>query len=161
MSRLPGDVSALQVLGDDVYLGGAFDTAGVESFANPPGPGFPAANLAIWRFRGPGDAWSAPSGTNRQVKAFPTLDGRSLVVGGGFGSAGGVEAAGVAEHDPATGSWSAYGSGIGWGSRGIRQVEALAQDHREGLWVGGVFTVAGGVPSCGLALWRGTAGRTF
>ena len=161
MSRLPGDVSTLQVLGNDVYVGGAFDTAGVESFANPPKAGFPAANLAIWHFRAPADNWSAPSGTNRQVKAFGTLDGRSLVVGGGFGSAGGVEAAAVAEHDPATGSWSAYGSGIGWGSRGLRQVEALAQSPSAGLWVGGVFTVAGGVPSCGLALWRGTAGRTI
>ena len=66
----------------------------------------------------------------------------------------------MAEHDPTTGAWTPYGSGIGWGARGVRQVEALAQSSEAGLWVGGTFSVAGGVPSSGLALWRGTAGRT-
>ena len=76
--------------------------------------------------------WSTPGGTDRQVKAFATLDGRSLVVGGGFGSAGSIEASAVVEHDPATGAWTPYGSGIGWGSRGVRQVEALAQSPAAG-----------------------------
>jgi hypothetical protein len=159
-ARLPGVVSALQVLGTDLYVGGTFDAAGVESWASPAGVGLPASNLAVWHFKASGQNWSAPSGPDRQVKAFATLDRRSLVVGGGFGSAGGVEASAVAEHDPTTGAWTPYGSGIGWGARGVRQVEALAHSSEAGLWVGGTFSVAGGVPSSGLALWRGTAGHT-
>lgn len=155
----PGVVSALQVLGSDLYVGGSFDSAGVESWTAPPGAGFAASNLATWHFTAPDGAWSTPGAADRPVKAFATLDGRSLLVGGGFGTAGGVQASAVVEHDPATGAWTAYGSGIGWGARGVRQVEALAQGPA-GLWAGGTFTVAGAVPSCGLALWRGTAGRT-
>jgi hypothetical protein len=158
-SLLPGVVSALQVLGDDVYVGGSFDTAGVESWATPPVAGFPAANLAVWHYRSPQGTWSSPGEVNRSVKAFATLGGRSLLVGGAFSSAGGVEAAAVVEHDPLTGTWTPYGSGIGWGARGVRQVEALAQSEAAGLWVAGTFTVAGNVPNCGLALWRGTVGR--
>jgi len=158
-SGLPGVVSVLQVLGDDLYLGGTFDAAGLESWTTPPGTGFPASNLATWHFRAPEDNWSTPGEANRSVKAFTPLDGRTLVIGGGFGSAGGTEASAVVEHDPAAGTWTPYGSGIGWGARAVRQVEALAQGAA-GLWVGGTFTVAGGVPSSGVALWRGTAGRT-
>ena len=156
-SGLPGVVSALQVLGGDVYVGGSFDTAGVESWTSPPGGGFPAVNLATWRFDATEDNWATPGAIDRPVKAFATLDGRALVVGGGFGVAGGLDAPGVVEHDAVTGTWTAYGSGIGWGARGVRQVEALAQSRTAGLWVGGTFTVAGASPNCGLALWRGTA----
>ena len=39
-------------------------------------------------------------------------------------------------------------------SQGAPTVHALAQSPADGLWVGGAFTVAGGAPSCNLALWR-------
>jgi hypothetical protein len=80
-------------------------------------------------------------------------------VGGWFDHAGPIAASAVAEHDPATGTWTRYGSGIGWGARSGPSVQALAQSVADGLWVGGTFTVAGGLPSGNLALWRGTAGR--
>ncbi len=159
-SGLPGVVSTLRVVGGDVHVGGSFDTAGVESWSDPPGRGLPASNLATWHVTAQDGCWSAPGAADRPVKALASLDGRSLVVGGGFGSVGSTAAAAVAEHDPVTGAWAAYGSGIGWGSRGIRLVEALAQSPVAGMWVGGTFTVAGGEPSCGIALWRGTAGRS-
>jgi hypothetical protein len=50
--------------------------------------------------------------------------------------------------------------GIGIGLRSGPTVRALAQSSADGLWVGGTFTVAGGRPSCSLALWQGTAGRS-
>ena len=159
-SLQPGVVSALQVLGSDLYVGGTFDTAGVESWTRPSGQGFPASNLATWHFTTPDGSWSTPGAANRPVKAFATLDGHSLLIGGAFGSAGPASASAVVALDPAAGAWTAYGSGIGWGARGVRQVEALAQDPAAGLWVAGTFTVAGTVPSCGLALWRGTSGHT-
>jgi hypothetical protein len=68
-----------------------------------------------------------------------------------------VAASGVASYTPGTGAWSAFGSGVGPGERGVRHVEALAQDPRSGLWVGGTFNTAGGAPSCALALWTATA----
>jgi hypothetical protein len=158
-SGFPGVVSTLQALDRNLYVGGAFDTAGVESWTDPPGGGFAARNLATWHFTAPDNNWSTPGDTNDPVKAFATIDHRLLVVGGAFNSAGTVDASGLVQHDPATAAWTPYGSGIGAGARGVRQVEALAQSRSAGLWAAGTFTVAGAAPNCGLALWRGTAGH--
>jgi hypothetical protein len=154
-----GTVRALRVLGGDLFVGGTFDTAGVAQLAQPPQGGFAAQNLAVWHF-GTDGSWSTPGGTDEPVMAFATLDDRTLVVGGHFGAAGPIAASGVAELDPATGRWSAYGEGVGPGQRGVRNVEALVQRRADGLWVGGRFCTAGGVPSCSVAHWKGTAGRT-
>ena len=155
-SRGTGTVRALTVLGGDLYIGGTFDTAGVVQLATPPELGFSAANLAVWHF-GTDGGWTTPGGTDQPVMALTTLDGSQLVLGGWFGAAGPIAASGVAEYVPATGAWSTYGSGVGPGERGVRRVEALAQDATTGLWVGGTFNTAGGVPSCSLALWTATA----
>ena len=155
---MPGTVRALQVLGTDLYVGGTFERAGVKSFTDPPDEGFPASNLAVWDLTE--DRWSTPGGTDHHVTSFATLEGRSLVIGGWFDNAGPIAASAVVEHDPATGTWTPYGSGIGWGARSGPTVRALAQGPADGLWVGGTFTVAGGAPNCNLALWRDTAGRT-
>lgn len=153
-----GTVRALQVLGTDLYVGGTFDTAGVLLLSAPPQLGFAARNLAVWHC-GTDGCWATPGGTDEPAMAFTTLDGTKLVVGAWFGTAGPIAASGVAEHDPATGAWATYGSGIGRGERGVRHVETLAQARASGLWVGGTFNTAGGMPSCSLALWRATAGR--
>ncbi len=155
-----GMVRGLQVLGPDLYVGGTFDTAGVLEWTAPTNPGFAAQNLAVWHFGREGGGWSSPGGTDEPVMAFATLDGRSLVIGGHFAAAGPIAAAGVVEHDPQAGTWTAYGSGIGPGERGVRRIEALAQAPEDGLWVGGTFNTAGGRPGCSVGLWRGTAGRT-
>lgn len=149
-----GTVRALQVLGDTLYVGGTFDTAGALPLAAPPQPGFAASNLAAWHFSTDG-SWSTPGGTDEPVMALTTPDGATLVVGGWFGSAGPIAASGVAVYDPATAGWAAYGSGVGPGERGLRRVEALAHDPRSGLWAGGTFNTAGDEPGCSIALWRG------
>jgi trimeric autotransporter adhesin len=154
----PGAVRAMRVLGNQLYVGGTFQRAGVTAWTDPPGDGFDASNLAVWDFVQ--DTWSTPGGTDHHVTSFTTLDGRSLVIGGWFDHAGPIAASAVVEHDPATGTWTPYGSGIGWGARSGPTVRALAQSPADGLWVGGTFTVAGAAPNCNLALWRGTAGRT-
>jgi len=145
------------VLGTALYVGGTFDRAAVRSYTDPPDPGIPASNLAVWNYD-EGD-WSTPGGTDHHVTSFATLDGRALIVGGWFDHAGAIPASAVVEHDPATGTWAPYGSGIGWGARSGPTVRALAQSPDHGLWVGGTFTVAGGVPNGNLALWRGTQGQ--
>lgn len=153
-----GRVRALQVLGEDLYVGGWFDTAGVLELADPPEPGFAAANLAVWHF-GADASWSTPGGADQPVQAFTTLEGSRLVVAGHFHLVGPQRAGGVAEYDPATGVWTTYGTGLGEGLRGVLHGEALAQDATAGLWVGGTFNTAGGRPSCSVALWAGTAGQ--
>jgi hypothetical protein len=151
-----GTVRALHVHGGDLYVGGTFDTAGVVQLSQPPQLGFSARNLAVWHFATDG-AWDTPGGTDEPVMALTTIDGTQVVVGGWFTAAGPVAASGVASYTPGTGAWSAFGSGVGPGERGVRHVEALAQDPRSGLWVGGTFNTAGGAPSCALALWTATA----
>ncbi|GAA2728862.1 hypothetical protein [Cellulomonas aerilata] len=151
-----GTVRALHVQDGDLVVGGTFDTAGVVQLADPPELGFSARNLAVWHFGGDG-RWETPGGTDEPVMALTTVDGTQVVVGGWFGAAGPVAASGVAAFEPATGAWSAFGSGVGPGERGVRHVEALAQDPAHGLWVGGTFDTAGGAPSCALALWTATA----
>jgi hypothetical protein len=152
-----GTVRALHVLGGDLYVGGTFDTAGVVELSDPPGLGFAARNLAVWHFAGDG-AWDTPGGTDEPVMALTTIDGTQVVVGGWFGAAGPIAASGVASYHPATDAWTAFGTGVGPGQRGVRHVEALAQEPAHGLWVGGTFLTAGGAPSGSLALWTATAG---
>lgn len=152
-----GTVRALHVQGGDLYVGGTFDTAGVLQLGTPPDLGFSARNLAVWHFATDG-AWETPGGTDEPVMALATVDGTQVLVGGWFGAAGAIAASGVASYEPATGAWTAFGSGVGPGERGVRHVEALAHGPGTGLWVGGTFTTAGGVPSCSIALWTGTAG---
>ena len=67
-----------------------------------------------------------------------------------------MAAARVARFDPATGAWSALGSGLSDGSRGASWALCVAQSADSGLWVGGEFPVAGAAPSDNLALWTGT-----
>ncbi|MFD3443307.1 hypothetical protein ACFDTO_01750 [Microbacteriaceae bacterium 4G12] len=152
----PGTIRALHVHGGDLYVGGTFDTAGVLQLSNPPELGFSARNLAVWHFATDG-SWETPGGTDEPVMALTTIDGAQVVIGGWFGAAGPIAASGVAVYEPATGSWSALGSGIGPGERGVRRGEALAQGAASGLWVGGTFNTAGGLPSCSIALWTATA----
>ncbi len=146
-----GRVRALQVLGGELYVGGALDTAGVLEWTKEPDPGFAAANLAVWRFASEAVPWGTPGGTDQPVQALATPDGRRLVVGGHFRAAGPIAAGGVAELDPVEGSWSTYGSGIGGGLRGVAHVEGLTFDAAGALWVAGTFNTAGGQPSCSIA----------
>jgi trimeric autotransporter adhesin len=153
-----GTVRALQVLAGDLYVGGSFDTAGVLDLTSPQESGFAAQNLAVWHFGGDG-TWSTPGGADQPVQALATLDGSQLVLAGWFSIAGSTRAKGVATYDPATASWGTFGSGLGEGLSGVLHGEALAQHPGAGTWVGGTFNTAGGSPSCGIALWTGTAGR--
>jgi len=77
--------------------------------------------------------------------------GERLVVGGDFPSAGNGLANNVAVWEPATGSWSALGSGC----NGV--VLSLAALPNGRLVAGGQFTAAGGVAAGSIAQWDGSA----
>ncbi len=72
-----------------------------------------------------------------------------LVVGGWFTVAGRVLANNIAVYDPATGEWSALGSGMS------ERVYALAVLPNGDLVAGGSFTTAGGVSVNRIARWNG------
>ncbi|UOQ70810.1 hypothetical protein [Hymenobacter cellulosilyticus] len=139
-----GDVSALAVIGNNVYVGGDFTQAG----------GVAAPSVARWD----GTAWSSlgtgitsATGASGRVHAFAT-NGNRLYVGGFFATAGGIAANSVAQWDGA--GWSSLGAGA---ANGVDlSVDALLM-HNNTLYVGGNFTTAGAQPSPGLARWDGSA----
>lgn len=73
-----------------------------------------------------------------------------LVVGGTFGSAGGLPAHNLASFEPLSGTWSTLGGGT---NGEVRALTVLGND----LVAGGQFTTAGGTAVGGLARWNGSA----
>lgn len=133
IGEITGDsayVSALLVLGNDLYVGGSF--SGVGSIA--------ARNVA--RYHIPSGEWFAlGAGVDGFVNALALGDG-VLYVGGGFDSAGGDPARDVAVWDGET--WSGLGGDFeifevfDSGDEAGTYVNALAYVHGE-LFIGGHF----------------------
>lgn len=120
----------------DVYVGGAFLTAG----------GVVANGVARWD----GQAWHAlGGGVDGEVRALAVGAGGGLFAAGAFSTAGGVSAAGIAEWDGT--DWSALGTGLS------NVAYTLAASSDGSLYVGGVFTEAGDVTANHAARWDGTA----
>lgn len=127
----------------DLYVGGFFTIAG----------GFDAPFVARWE---PATSSWHPlgSGTDGQVHTLATDPDGSVYAGGWFTTAGGIPANYVARWNPATATWQPMGSGVSSGS-GVPVVFSMLA-HPDGvLYVGGAFRVAGGIPSMGVAQWRG------
>jgi N-acetylneuraminic acid mutarotase len=128
-------VLALAVVGNEVYVGGEFTSAGGVS-----------AN-GVARFNTQTNTWStlgtgSSNGVDGRVTALAVV-GNEVVVGGEFTSAGGVSANGVARFNTQTNTWSTLGTGSQNGVNGLG-VNALAVVGNE-VVVGGEFTSAGGV----------------
>src|SRR5581483_919753 len=86
--------------------------------------------------------------------------GGNYYVAGVFNTAGNVQSPGIAEFTPSASQWTALSSALGSdgsfsGSTGISLAEGSA-----GLFVGGNFALAGGIPAESIALWNATAGST-
>jgi hypothetical protein len=129
-----GDVYALAVVGNEVFVGGRFTSAG----------GVSANRVA--RFNTQTNTWSSlgtgsSNGVNGGVLALAVV-GNEVVVGGSFTSAGGVSANRVARFNTQTNTWSSLGTGSSNGVNNV--VRALAVVGNE-VVVGGEFTSAGGV----------------
>ncbi|MFM9995968.1 MAG: hypothetical protein ACKVU4_09215 [Phycisphaerales bacterium] len=160
-SGLQGTVEALGVFDVDgpgpqlpsLFAGGQFIDTSQGVFVH---------GLARWD----GRTWHAiPGWNNGWGKAMAVFDDDgpgpnkpALFVGGSIGSVNGILASHIAKWDGQ--QWSAL-SGIGvfgWG--GLTSVRALAVLDEDGdgpnpggLYVGGFFSSAGGVPAMGLARW--------
>ena len=130
----------------EIYAGGGFTAVG-EIAAN---------NIAMWD----GKYWHAlGSGIG---KRFANIDPVSVIkidesghvyVGGTFVSAGGVAANNIAMWDG--NKWHSIGEGKNNGLNDA--VYAMAFGPHGELYVGGEFTMAGGVPANYVAVWDGTS----
>jgi hypothetical protein len=150
-------ISALAVLGNDVYAGGHFPMVGSIT----------VNCIAKWN----GSSWSAlAGGVNGDVISL-AVAGNVLYVGGDFTVAtnsGGVAVVvnRIAQWNGS--SWSALGSGVSvdslnpnsFGIEGGCKVLALAVSGSD-LYVGGQFTTAGGSPAWNIAKWSGSTWSGF
>jgi hypothetical protein len=141
-----GIVRTIAVGQDRVYVGGAFDSAGTIA----------SQGVACWNIAT--SSWESLAGgvggADPIVHAL-AIDGSTLYVGGEFDSAGGKPARRIAGWNFSTREWSSPGSGIG-GSSFYTYVTALAVSGSD-LYVGGVFSRAGGVDALNIARWDGSA----
>ncbi len=93
------------------------------------------------------------------LAVFDDGDGPALYAGGNFTMAGGVPTSRIAKWDGQ--SWSALGSGIAGGAPPSVYALATFRQSAPGtpnaLYVGGLFTTAGGVSANCIARWDGSA----
>jgi hypothetical protein len=120
-----GQVRAIAISGNDVYVGGMFNSAGTCTTG--------CNNIAKWNMTTA--TWSAlGTGVDGEVLAIAIHSGL-VYVGGAFGSAGLVSANRIAVWDGST--WSALGAGV----NGTVLTLAMSGDV---VYAGGDFTQAGG-----------------
>ncbi|GAA4348683.1 hypothetical protein GCM10023185_04820 [Hymenobacter saemangeumensis] len=136
---------------------GAFDATSFTMSTAPDGrPVFRPTGVT-----GAGDyKWQSgfglPEGVNGNVKAVAQA-GTNVYIGGNFTAAGNTVANYVAKWDGNT--WSSLGTGAQNGVDGF--VHALAVAPNGDLYVGGLFTRAGGLVANSIARWNGTAWSTL
>jgi hypothetical protein len=144
-----GPVEALELFDDGggpaLYAGGGFSYAGSTR----------ASSIAKWN----GSSWSALQGgvfgAIQDLAVFDDGSGPALYAAGSFTSAGGVPAVHVAKWDGS--SWSALGSGVGVGFELAWAMTSFDDGSGPGLFVGGWFTIAGGMAANGIARWDGSS----
>jgi hypothetical protein len=130
-SGLNNTVYAIAVSGTNVYVGGAFTTAG----------GLSASRIARWN----GSTWSAlGSGVDSTVRAI-MVSGSDLYVAGAFTNAGPALVNRIAKWNSS--GWSALGSGV---DGTVRTIAVSGSD----VYVGGYFTTAGGKGSYDFGIWH-------
>jgi len=113
------------------------------------------ACLMITTAAGAGETWdtfASGAGVNGPVRAVTTFDG-NLIVGGQFGTAGGVPGTFVIAGWDGTG-WFSLGdpvTGVGL-NNSVLALTTFGTD----LIAGGLFTLANGMPASHIAKWNGT-----
>lgn len=142
-----GTVYAVAISGSDVYIGGAFDTAG----------GVPVNNIARWNSQT--GAWSDMAGGIMGCTAqffcvtsvlTIAVNGPYVFVGGNFTQAGGQTASALARYDPRSNSWTPGVVGVCVGPNCQAEVFALAPEG-SGVVAGGNFVQTACVPDCLIA----------
>jgi hypothetical protein len=133
-----GVVTSIGVLGDSVFVGGQFTSAGDVA----------AENIAVWNKRT--GTWSNLGEGTGEFGAYVTaitVDGSSVYVGGRFSSLGGKLTSNIARWDGH--EWQRLGAGLG------SYCYALTV-HAGKLYAGGAFMKAGAADAAHVAVWDGT-----
>jgi len=138
LSGIRGNVSALALAGNELYVGGYFEYTGKVS----------SPHLAKWNIST--NQWSAirngrANGIPGNVRAI-AASGKDVYVGGELYSAGTVRVNNIARWDGK--KWSGLGSGVGG------RVNAIFIDGNN-IYVAGDFSAAGGVAADKIAKWDG------
>jgi hypothetical protein len=140
--------------GPALFVGGSFMTAGglaTNGIAKREGEG--------WAALGSGMEGGGLYGTFvGAMTAFDDGSGPALFAGGKFATAGGVSASSIARWNGT--SWAALGSGLQGGDSFGPSVHAMTVFDDGGgpaLFVGGDFTIAGGVSASVIAKWDGAS----
>lgn len=128
-------VWALGEYNDDLYVGGDFTTAGVQT----------AQRIARWD----GQEWHFVTAANNTVRALAEYDGE-LIAGGLFTVIGGKSVGRIARYDGS--DWEALGGGLSGGSN-PRVFDLVVFDDE--LYAAGTFLNAGGVVVNRIARWDG------
>jgi hypothetical protein len=132
--------------GKALYAGGFFREAN----------GTGVCNIAKWK----SSTWSAlGDGLSSLIGAVTVFDdgsGPALFVGGFFASIGTVAASHIAKWNGA--SWAALGSGLGGSiSTNVYALTEFDDGTGAALYVGGYFTLAGGLSANHIAKWDGSS----
>jgi trimeric autotransporter adhesin len=130
------EVFDLATSGSAVYVGGDFTQAGVLS-ANA----VARFDLSVQSWTGLGNG--SGNGINASVTAF-AASGNTVYAGGFFSAAGGAAANRVARFDTVARTWSSLGSGA---SNGVNDTVAALAVSGNSVFVGGLFSQAGGIPA--------------
>jgi hypothetical protein len=137
-----GNVYALTFSGQDLWIGGGFQTAG----------DFSTNYVVRWNLTD--QQWFTPGGNTPNGPIYAVLVIYPYVYyGGEFNSAGGIRTSGVARYNLLTNAWSTLGEGLSGCANFLCNgpvVNALAI-FSSNLYVGGDFTHAGGTAVHGLA----------
>jgi hypothetical protein len=113
----------------------------------------------IYRWDGIADAWTKLGGTDFAVVTI-VVDGTRLFAGGYFTEIDSIRYNHIAMYDIVSGSWSALGSGVDrFDPRQPPWVQSLAMSEDGLLYVGGLFSTAGGVLVNNIATWDGEVWR--
>jgi hypothetical protein len=144
-ANLTVDVSALCVVGDTVYVSGAF-----TAIDGQPRDGLAAVDgvsgrLLPWN---PRPRWGRPDGAHGGAVHALAAAGDTIYVGGAFTRMGSVVRRGLAAFDAATGALTAWNPAVSLET--VVGVRALVID-RGTLYVGGLFEAISGQKRSGLA----------
>ncbi len=141
------DVYALAVVGNSLFIGGAFNQAGDL-----------AANGGLARWDRAARAWVSIEGSLGGLGAAHVRGlaaaGADLLVAGKFTSAGATASRYVARFDTVANGWAGMGSGLRW-YNDIYTKANVVLAAPGGVYVGGDFDSAGEHGSLGFARWSG------
>ena len=98
---------------------------------------------------GVGDWYAMAQGTNGNVAAMAEQANQSIVIGGGFSTAGTLASTNIALYDPDSG-WNDFGNGTNG------DIKSIAIDNEGKVYFGGDFSQIAGIQANNIAVWNGS-----